>query len=133
MIIPALQSIRRRCPSRPNRSAAINSGIIIDSIRVRVPSLIVCIFVSLRSLKDVSPGDTLFLRAHDKRHCEWQEGNWKRFPTLDLFGCVSLDIVDGSVLWAVEFKNSYCFHLQQYLNLAELPIHCPTPDPHLVV
>src|SRR5436305_326103 len=52
-----------------SRSAAINSGIIMDSIRVRVLSLIVCI-LSLRSLKDVSPGDTLALRMHDKRRRE---------------------------------------------------------------
>ena len=63
-----------------SRSAAINSGIIIDSIRVRVPSLIVCILVSLRSLKDASPGDTFALRMHDKRHCEGEKGYWNRFP-----------------------------------------------------
>jgi hypothetical protein len=53
--------------------------------------------------------------------------------TLDLFGCVSLEFLDGSVLWAVEFKNSDSFHLWQYLNLPEFPIHCPAANPDLII
>jgi hypothetical protein len=54
-------------------------------------------------------------------------------PTLDLLGCVSLDFLNGSVLWAVEFQDRDHLDFWQYLNLPEFPIHCPTTNPNLIV
>ncbi len=53
--------------------------------------------------------------------------------TLDLLGCVSLNFLNGSVFWGIELQNSDRFHLRQYLNRPELPIHCSTANPNLIV